>query len=220
MPFIDDQLDRLGPLWDRMLAHPFLLRTRDGRLPDRDFARWMRQDYLFVEAAIPFISALLTKAPEAHRQGLAGFLPALQTELELFEERAADAGVDLRGAPPSFTCHAYVQFLLATAYRHSYAEGFTVLYVAEKAYHESWKVVEAGLDPSSPWMPFVRNWASDEFGAWVDWLEERLEELAGDAGRGKRDGMARLFELTTRYEIAFWEMALTAESWPGLEEPR
>jgi thiaminase len=29
--------------------------------------------------------------------------------------------------------------------------------------------------------------------------------------------MAELFELTVRYEIAFWEMAVTGEGWPGLE---
>jgi len=216
MSFARDEIERIRPLWDRMLRHPFLLRTRDGTLPDEDFARWMRQDYLFVEAAIPFIAGLLTKAPEEHREGLAGFLPALHAELGLFEERAADAGVDLRGAPPAFTCHAYVHFLMATASRHSYAEAFTVLYVAEKAYHESWKVVKQGLDPDSPWMPFVDNWASDDFAGWVDWIEERLDALAEDAGTSERARMSELFEVTTRYEIAFWEMALTDESWPGL----
>jgi thiaminase len=29
--------------------------------------------------------------------------------------------------------------------------------------------------------------------------------------------MAELFELATRYEIAFWEMAASGEGWPGVE---
>jgi thiaminase len=220
MAFTTEQLQGIAPLWERMLSHRFLLNTRDGTLPDETFARWMRQDYLFVEAALPFIAGLVVKAPAEHREALAGFLPALQRELGLFEERAAAAGVELRGAPASFTCHAYVQFLLATAYGASYAEGMTVLYVAEKAYHESWKVVKAGLDPTSPWMPFVENWASDEFAAWVGWIEATLDELAAEAGPAERRRMAELFEITTRYEVAFWEMAATGEGWPGLEQGR
>jgi len=216
MSFTDEQLERLRPLWERMLSHPFLLETRDGTLPRETFATWMRQDFLFVEAAIPFVSGLLTKAPRPHRESLAGFLPALHTELELFRERAEAVGVDLRGAPFSFTCHAYVQFLLATAYRASYAEGFAVLYVAEKAYHESWKVVRAGLDDSSPWWPFVDNWSSEEFGEWVAWLEDAVNELAEEAGPAERERMAELFEKTTKYEVAFWEMAVSGEDWPGI----
>ncbi len=30
--------------------------------------------------------------------------------------------------------------------------------------------------------------------------------------------MADLFELTVRYEIAFWELAMTGMEWPGLGE--
>jgi thiaminase len=30
--------------------------------------------------------------------------------------------------------------------------------------------------------------------------------------------MAEFFELTVRYEIAFWEMAATGEGWPGGSE--
>jgi len=177
----------------------------------------MRQDYLFVEAAIPFVAALLAKAPKEHWEALSGIIPAFQKELKLFEERAAAVGVELREGPASFTCHAYIQFLLNTAYQCSYAEGYTVLYAAERAYHDSWRVVRAGLSPESPWHLFVENWAGEDFAAYVAYLEGELDQLANAAGEAERTRMAELFELTTRYEIAFWEMAATGEGWPGIE---
>ncbi len=217
MRFCAAQLHSLRSLWDRMLSHPFLLQTRDGSIPDEIFARWMRQDYLFVEAAVPFMAALLAKAPQRHRGPLAGVISALQKELALFEERARAVGVNLREGPASFTCHAYVQFLMATAYQGSYAEAYTVLYAAEKAYHDSWKVVRAGLDPESPWMPFVENWAGEEFAAYVQYLESELDLLADSASEEDRDRMASFFEITAKYEIAFWEMASTGATWPGMD---
>lgn len=217
MSFARERLERLAPLWDRMLAHRFLLETRDGTIPFDTFARWMRQDYLFVEAAIPFIGALIPKAPPAHWPTHSGVIAMLQKELELFRERAAAAGVDMTGIRPSFTNHAYIQFLMATAYRETYAGAFTVLYAAEKAYHDSWSVVKRGIDPGSVWAPFVENWAGDAFAQYVADLERELDALAAAAGDAERARMAELFETTTRYEIAFWEMAVTDEDWPGAE---
>lgn len=217
-PFSAAQLEQVRPLWDRMLSHRFLLNTRDGRTDPETFAVWLRQDYLFVEAAMPFVAALLARAPEQDRPALTRTLTALERELGLFEERAEALGVNLRGAPPSFTCHAYVQFLMATAWRATYAEAYTVLFVAEKAYHDSWRVVREGMDHDSPWLPMVDNWAGEDFALWVGHLQSRLDELAAEAGPAERKRMAERFRLTTLYEIAFWEMAATAETWPGLED--
>jgi formylaminopyrimidine deformylase / aminopyrimidine aminohydrolase len=217
MAFCEEQLARVRPLWDRMLAHRFLRETRDGTIARETFATWMRQDYLFVEAAIPFLAALIPKAPPEDWESLSGVIAALQKELKLFEERAAAVAVTLRGTRPSFVNHAYIQFLLATAYRASYAEAYTVLYVAEKAYHDSWTVVRRGLDRGSPWYPFVENWAGESFAQYVAFLQKRLDVLASEAGAAEGARMAELFELTARYEIAFWEMAATGEGWPGLE---
>jgi thiaminase/transcriptional activator TenA len=215
VPFCDEQLTRLKPLWDRMLGHRFLLDTRDGTMSDERIAVWMQQDYLFVEAAIPFIAALIPRAPRAHWAPLAGVITALEKELQLFEERAAAVGVTLKGTPAAFPNHAYIQFLLATAYRAGYAEAYTVLYAAEKAYHDSWKVVQAGLDRGSKWYPFVENWAGEAFAQYVAYLEGELNGLAERAAAEERARMAEYFELTTKYEIAFWEMAATGERWPG-----
>ena len=55
MTWTAEQVDRLRGPWEAMLAHPFLRRTADGTLPDAVFANWMRQDYLFVRAAVPFL---------------------------------------------------------------------------------------------------------------------------------------------------------------------
>jgi len=218
MSFISEQDERLAALWSGILGHRFLRDTRDGTIPDDVFAIWLRQDYLFVEAAIPFIAALIPRAPREHWAALGGVIAALEKELKLFEERAAHVGVDLRGAPPSFTCHAYIQFLLATAHTCSYAEGYTVLYAAERTYHESWRVVQQGIDPDSPWAPFVENWAGKDFAGYVGYLGDELEKLAGAAGPAERGRMAELYRLTLLYEMAFWEMASTAEGWPGVDD--
>jgi thiaminase/transcriptional activator TenA len=216
MGYCDERLRRLEPLWSRMLRHPFLLETRDGTLEEGVFANWLRQDYLFVRAALPFLGVLLSKAPPGDRTGHAAAIRAMEEELELFRERAVALGVDLDGVSPSLVNHAYVQFLMATARGRSYPEGYTVLYAAEKAYHESWRVVDEGLDPDSPWRPFVANWAGEDFAGYVASLEEGLNDLVADVGPGRRASMDRLFELTVRYEIAFWEMAYTGSGWPGI----
>ncbi len=216
--FCAAQLSRLKPLWDKMLGHRFLLQTRAGTIADETFARWMRQDYLFVEAAIPFMAALLSRAPRHHWKPLGDAIAALDKELDLFRERAGAMGVDLAGAPPSLTNHAYIQFLMATALRGSYAEAYTVLYAAEKAYHDSWRVVQHGIAEDSKWYPFVEHWAGNAFAQYVAYLEGELNTLAERAGPDERQRMAELFELATKYEIAFWEMAATGEGWPGLKD--
>lgn len=218
MRFCAEQLARARPIWDRILEHRFLIETRDGTIARETFATWMRQDYLFVESAIPFLAALIPKAPKQHWGPLAQSIAALQKELELFRERAEAVGVDLADVRPSFTNHAYIQFLMASALGRSYAEAYTVLYVAEKAYYDSWMVVRAGIDQSSPWFPFVENWTSDAFAGYVDYLEDQLDDLAEVVGSAERERMAELFELTARYELAFWEMAATGEGWPALPE--
>jgi thiaminase/transcriptional activator TenA len=216
MGFCAEQLKRVRPIWDRILSHRFLIETRDGTIKDDVFAIWMRQDYLFVEAAIPFIAVLIPKAQPNHVEPLTQTIAALHKELELFRDRAGVAGVDLTDTQPSFTNHAYIQFLLASAYRESYPCAYTVLYTAEKAYYDSWTVVKQGLDPGSVWYPFVENWAGQAFADYVTFLQTNLDDMAEQAGAAELQRMAELFELTAKYELAFWEMAALGEGWPGM----
>lgn len=92
-----------------------------------------------------------------------------------------------------------------------------MLFVAERACFDSWMVVRSGLSASSPWMPFVEQWAGEDFADYVRFLEQELDLLAGAAGERTLKGMRDVFDLTIRYEMAFWEMALAVDDWPGCD---
>lgn len=214
MNFHDECLARTRSLWQAMLAHPFLQETAACRIPDAVFGNWLRQDYLFVREGVRFICTLAARAPERLRRPLASAIPALEAELELFARMARDKQIELQHATMAPTCHAYVQFLHATAWQASFEEGFTLLYGAEKAYFDSWRWVRDHLTGASPWQPFIERWAGEEFSGWVAWLETALDELAAASSAAVRERMAEIFLLTARYELRFWEMAYRAESWP------
>lgn len=207
MSFTDELLNRHASLWDPMLSHPFLEAIRDGELAEETFHTWLRQDYEFVRAALPFVSALKPKAPDEHLRPLSEAEVALHDELDLFEERADALSVDVEDVPRNLTTQSYVQHLMAAAYREDYPVALTVYWTAEKAYHEAWKHVEPALDEQHPWYPFVDNWAGDEFAGFVEMLTGFLDDVARGASEGQQDAMEEQFLWTVRYEVAFWDMA-------------
>ncbi|MBI3951822.1 MAG: TenA family protein [Acidobacteria bacterium] len=215
MPRFHQQLlQRAEPVWKMMLDHRFLAETAAGTIARETFANWMKQDYLFARGAVPFLSILSAKAPVQYSKSLSDALVAIHQELALFERMAREHDVSFESIAMSPTCHAYVQFLVATAYGRSFAEGFAVLYGAEKAYLDSWTWVKEHQQEESPWKAFINNWTSDAFRGYVDWLAATLDTLAEEASKSVREAMTELFLLSGQYEILFWEMAAAGETWP------
>ncbi len=214
-PFHEQLIEQARGAWDAMLAHPFLKVVADGSIPDERFGNWLRQDYLFAQEAVPFLALLLARAPLAHRSQLVQALGALEAELALFERMARGYGVSLAGVEPSPTCHAYVQFLHATAYGRPYPEAFTVLYGAERAYLDSWSRVREMQRAPSRWQAFIDNWTSEPFRRYVEWLGTEVDGLAAEAPPAGQAAMMALFVTTARYEVRFWDMAAGDERWPG-----
>lgn len=213
-PFHVQLWTQVEALWQEMLAHPFLAQTAKGTVPRETFARWMQQDFLYAREAIPFLAVLLSKAPISYRKNLSESIAALHQELELFERMAGHHKVSFQDIRMSTTCHAYSQFMLATAHSRSFEEGFAVLYGAEKAYLDSWTWVKTHVQGRNPWQEFIDHWSSGSFRSYVGWLEGTLDELAGKASTPKRQAMAELFQWTAHYEYLFWEMAAKGEAWP------
>jgi thiaminase len=212
--FHEELLKDSAGLWNKIVSHPFLTQTAEGTIPEDIFKTWVQQDYIFVREAIPFMAVLLAKGPVSLRSNFIQIMVGLDKELELFRSNAQRHGISLEDIQPSPTCHAYIQFLMNTAYNASFEEGFTVLYSAEKVYLDSWMAVKTNLKGSSPWQEFIDNWTSEAFQQYVDWLAQTLNILVKDHSAVQLQNYREIFNITGQYEYLFWEMASKKESWP------
>jgi len=207
-------LNQSKPFWEKTVNHSFLETTANGSISHKTFKIWIQQDYLFVEAAIPFMAVLLAKSSLDLRTNFIQIISGLDKELELFRRNADAAGISLNNIESFPICHAYIQFLMNTGYNKSFEEGFTVLYAAEKAYLDSWMYVKKNLKGKSPWQSFIDNWSSEGFQQYVDWLAKTLDNLVAEKHDRELAKLIDIFNITVRYEYLFWEMAANKLSWP------
>jgi len=213
MGFVEDLHRRYEKDWQKMLAHPFLAETASGTIPDERFVNWVKQDYIFVRQAIPFIALMIPKAPLTHWKALGDTISSFHQELELFEKMAADHGIGLEGVEPAPINLGYINFLLTTAALDPYEVAYTVLYTGEKAYLDSWLTVKRAQESASKWQAFIEHWISEPFQQWVAWLGNELNGLAESASENLRARMERRFVDGLRYEYQFWNLAYYGESW-------
>jgi thiaminase/transcriptional activator TenA len=58
---------------------------------------------------------------------------------------------------------------------------------------------------------WIDTYSSDEFAELAAWCREVVDEVAADAGPDTRAQMREAFLTSSRYELAFWEMAWREE---------
>jgi thiaminase len=213
MGFVEELHRRYEKDWQKMLAHPFLKEMAKGTIPDERFTNWVKQDYIFVREAVPFIALLIPKAPVPHRRVLSDTISNFHQELDLFEEMAADHGIELEDVEPGPTNLGYINFLLTTAALEPYEVAYTVLYTGEKAYSDSWRTVKQAQKSPGKWQAFIDQWSSEAFQQWVISLRDDVNAMAQSASQNLRDRMENRFVDGLRYEYQFWNMAYHGESW-------
>lgn len=185
--------------WQRILDHPFVSRTSAGSLPKATFDRWIAEDYFFVRSFRRYLEALSAVTPDDEsREVLAGGLAALVPELALFEQAAAERGVDLTGEP-SLLNLGYSSYLF-TSVGEGWPVGITVLYAVEKAYCDAWVSVRDTTGAETQYAGFIANWSSPAFSAYV-------EQLAALVDREPlTPAMTLAFDRVLRFELAFWDL--------------
>ncbi|MBD3232876.1 MAG: hypothetical protein GF315_04050 [candidate division Zixibacteria bacterium] len=199
--------------WTKMLSHPFIRDMRSGEIAVETFNFWVMQDYIFVREAIRFFGVLLAKFPRKYQQPFEQSIAGLEHELTIFEKYAKGQGINLSEVIPTPICRAYNDFLLSSAYNEDIDNNFTILYTAEKAYHEAWKSVRQYLKPGTPYEEFIENWAGDAFKQYVEWLENELNQLTADLPEHRLQKIDKTFLTTVQYEYLFWEMAYNKLQW-------
>ncbi len=210
--------EKHSDLWERMVAHPFVIEMGAGTLPPEKFRRYFLQDYVFVVDLVAMVAQGIAKAPSFEAANVLNRFIAgiINPENDLFMRAFAEFGVteqDYTHANALPTTQALGDFLVRTGLEGTFDDIATILYVTEGTYL-GWgtRLIEAGKTPANP---IYREWIDLHgpavLGDLVGWLGKYLNSthLSGNEYR-----IEDVFLTALRYEYRFWEMAYNGEEWP------
>lgn len=207
------------PIWQTQLTHPFVTAIGDGTLDLDRFGFWLRQDYLFLIDYARLFAAGVLRAPDLDTMTSMAALvhDTLHLELGLHRSYVAGFGIteaDLGATTKTPTCQGYTDFLIRTASTGDFPELLGALLPCMWGFAEIGAHLASGPRPADDRLArWIDMYASDEFqqaaGACRDLVDRHCAGLTGDMRRR----VETAFLTSSRWELAFWEMAWIEESW-------
>jgi thiaminase (transcriptional activator TenA) len=218
MRFTDELRAGIAPIYESILAHPFLQELTDGSLSRESFVFYMKQDALYLQdfsRALAIAGARSTNADDM--QAFYSFASSvIVVERALHEGYFKEFGATLE-VEPAPACFAYTQFLIATASAGSYAEAVAALlpcfWIYRDVGNDIYRRAEGGL-ASNPYARWIETYAGEDFDASVTRAIAITESVAQSASAEDRACMVRAFERSARLEWMFWDSAYRLEAWP------
>jgi thiaminase/transcriptional activator TenA len=207
-------------IWTAQHAHPFVRGIGDGTLPLGKFAFWIRQDYLYLIDYARVFALGASRAPDLGTMTTLAelLLATLTTEMGLHRSYAAEFGIslaELEREQKAPTTQGYTDFLLRVATLGDFAEFAAALLPCMWGFSEIGERLAARDKPADPrYTKWIAMYSAPEFATLTRWCRDLVDRLGEDASPDLRHRMEEAFLASSRYELAFWEMAWTMERWP------
>ncbi len=180
------------PFWTRAVSHRFTRDLIDDSLPDAVYARYLVQDYIFVDTLVRVLGFAIAQAPDMPpKTKLAAFLAAVTSEENDYFLRSFQAlGVSKEDWSTATSNHATRRFgeVMLGAAREGYAEALAVLLPAEWVYL-TWA---SAAGETRPKRFYLAEWidihAIPEFEAFVAWLRSEMDRAGDGLSPARRAG--------------------------------
>jgi thiaminase/transcriptional activator TenA len=216
--FSDRLRSLVESIWAAQFAHPFVRGIGAGTLPIEPFKYWVRQDYLFLIEYCRLFGLAAARAPDL--ETLIRFADLLQAtargEMDLHRAYAAELGIDsaeLEAETMAPTTRAYTDFLLRIATTGDFAELAAALLPCMWGFSEIGRHLAAARPANPLYARWIDTYADPDFANLAEWCRGLVDRLAQGASEDQRRRMEAAFITSSRYELAFWQMGWTEESW-------
>jgi len=210
-----------APVWAAERQHPFVRGLGDGTLSDERFARWLRQDYLFLQGFARLYAYGVTRARDLDGMELFARLvhETLHVEMGLHRSYCAEHGIhgdELAAEEPLPTTRAYVDLLVATAAGGDLEDIACVLLPCTWGYHELGLALDrtATAEGRRRFGAWIAMYAGEEMAEATREVRDLVDRLGDEVGPERRRALETLFLTASRYELRFWEMCWAGEAWP------
>ncbi len=200
------------PIYERILALPFLAEMAEGTLPHDKFTFYISQDALYLSQ----YSAVLAHAASrmtcrAHTESFLRFaLDGMAVESALHASYLDGTGAATLMSP---SCLLYTSLLKAQAYAPVEVEAAAVLpcfWVYQQVGEEMLR--RARLD-GNPYARWIETYGDPVFAESTRRAIVICDELAAKASPAVREAMTDIFVQCARMEWMFWASAYDKEQW-------
>ncbi len=188
----------------------------DGTLPHSVFRGYFEQNVLYLQEYARAIALIAAKAPDRdaittltrfQNQIVQTEIPANLGFLERLGgdvERLGDAGSMLPSA------YAYTRHLLATCAQGDCAEGLTAVLPCQWSYGELARPLMAAPPADPVYADWIAMFGSDEYDELVAETTALLDRVADPQNSAQMAVLTTIFDRSTTYEVAFWDMAFAS----------
>jgi thiaminase (transcriptional activator TenA) len=207
------------PIWQAILAHPFLKELGEGCLPHDRFLYFIRQDYLYLFDFARILCMGGSKAEDLdtlemfakHAANTVAVERAMHTG---FAQRLGLDAEELLKTERAPTTQAYTRHLLAVAREGTLGE---IVAAVLPCYWIYWEVGRhlAACQPADPiYQEWIKAYGAEIFADLVRQQLNLVDSLGARAPAHEARRMVEHFILSSRYEYLFWDDAYRLVSWP------
>ena len=207
------------PIWEAILAHPFLKELGAGTLPHDRFLYFIRQDYLYLFEFARVLCVGGSKAEDLDTLEMFAKHAANTVAVERvmhtgFIQRLGLQADQLLGSERTPTTQAYTRHLLAVAREGTLGETVAAVLPCYWVYLEVGRHL-ATCQPSDPiYQDWITAYGSETFAGLVQQQLNLVDRLGARAPAHESRRMTEHFIQSSRYEYLFWDDAYRLTAWP------
>ena len=198
---------KIAPIYQQIFSHPFNQELRSGTLSQQRFARYQRQDALYLSQfskALWILSAKIENPIEAQMvRKIAG----------VDHEQVKVSATRYFSKEMNPSTMLYTGFLLHTAHERSKEELAAVVLPCFWIYLQLATQLKASMKPNAVYYSWVETYSSDGYREAVEFMIALTDRLAGKASFEVQEQMLAGFELASRMEWYFWQSSYENEKW-------
>jgi thiaminase/transcriptional activator TenA len=209
----------IGPIYDAILAHPFLTGLTDGSLSREQFQHYIVQDAIYLRDFARALSIAAARAPG--NAALAMFashaMDTMSAEGALHDTFFVEFGLtraEVEQTPPSPTTLAYTSYLLRMAFSGDYAQVLGTLLPCYWIYQEVGLALLAQGSPDPLYQQWIATYGGEEYGAIVEAVLDEMDRAGEGLTPAQKVAVQECFVTASRLEWMFWDMGWRLETWP------
>lgn len=221
MLFSERLFQKVEPLWQSYLEHPFVKGIGEGTLPKEKFIHYMKQDYVYLIEYCRVFAIGSAKANDLKTMTMFANLlhGTLNFEMDLHRQYVRKFGIadeELEVTKPSATMMSYTSYMISQAQLGGVENAVAAVLACAWSYNWIGKQLATwpGALEHELYGEWVKTYSSDEFTKLANDCIELINEIAKGRSEEELKRLEDIVVKTSQYEYMFWDMAYNVEMWP------